>query len=208
MTTRDKAQKKFPVAAVIFALVAVALIAVVVLTFASDESGEFGSPTVTGQPLLLLPDGVQDPAIGTPAPEVTGADFDGTPVEITNDGNAKIIIFVAHWCPHCQNEVPVVQAWLDGGPLPEGIDFYSVATSSSATRPNFPPSAWLKREGWTAPVIVDDEINTVGSSFGLTAFPFWVFVAPDGTVAARVTGEVTPDVLDTAVASLAAQLGG
>src|SRR5438067_7192386 len=43
-----------------------------------------------------------DPAAGQSIPEVRGAAFDGTPVKITNDGKGKVIVFVAHWCPHCQ----------------------------------------------------------------------------------------------------------
>lgn len=209
MTTAQKAKKKFPLVPVIFAVVAVALIAVVVLTFDDGGSGtEVGSPEVTGNALVTLPDGAADPALGSPIPEVVGEDFDGNPVSITNDGNAKVILFLAHWCPHCQREVPIVQDWLDGDPLPEGVDFYSVSTSISSTRDNYPPSSWLDREGWTAQVIVDDAISTIGNSFGLSAFPYWVFAGADGAVLARVTGGVAPSDLDAAVATLQAQANG
>ena len=45
----------------------------------------------------------EDPAVGMTIPTVTGTDFDGNDITITgDDGKAKVIVFVAHWCPHCQ----------------------------------------------------------------------------------------------------------
>lgn len=63
---------------------------------------------VSGEPLPPLADGAVDPAIGRPVPEARGATFDGTVVVIVRDGQPKLIAFLAHWCPHCQREVPVV----------------------------------------------------------------------------------------------------
>lgn len=209
MTTAQKArrsQKKFPLLPVIFGVVAVGLITVVMLTFDNGGGGsdQFGSPTISGTPLPPLPQSGGDPAVGLAAPEVEGADFDGNQVSITNDGTAKIILFLAHWCPHCQREVPIVQDWLDTEPLGSDVDFYSVATSINSTRDNYPPSSWLDREGWTPEVVVDDETSTIGNSFGLTAFPYWVFLDDSGAVVARVSGGVAPSDLDSAVALLAA----
>ena len=143
-----------------------------------------------------------DDAVGRPAPEVDGQSFDGNPVRITADGRPKLIVFLAHWCPHCQREVPVVQAWIDAKGMPARIDLVSVATAIDPNRPNYPPDAWLAREHWSVPVIVDAD-NQVATRYGLTAFPFWVAVAADGTVAQRLTGELTPEQLDALVASVA-----
>ena len=207
MTTPAKSPKQFPIIWVVFGVVAIALIAVVVLTFEGSGSEELGDPQITGQALPALPDNTADPAVGMEIPEVVGADFDGDPVSITDDGNAKIIVFMAHWCPHCQREMPIVQDWLDTDPLVEGVDFYTVATGISRTRDNYPPSEWLDREGWTAPVIVDDGTSSVGQAFGLPAYPYWVFTNADNEVLARVTGGVAPSDLDNAVATLAATAG-
>ena len=209
MTTAQRPQRNFPLLPVLFGVVAVALVTVVVLTFDSGGSGsETGSPEITGETLPLLPEGGGDPAAGMLAPEVSGTDFDGSPVSMTNDGRAKVILFVAHWCPHCQREVPIVQDWLDSTTLPDKVDFYTVSTSVRSTGENYPPSAWLDREGWTAQVILDDAASSVSNAFGLTAFPYWVFTSADGTVLARVTGGVSPADLDVAVAALQAQATG
>jgi thiol-disulfide isomerase/thioredoxin len=146
-------------------------------------------PVITGTPLARFegPDG--DPAIGQPAPEVTGTDFTGKPVTITADGRPKVVLFLAHWCPHCQAAVPLIQEWVNGGGVPAGVDLVSVATGIDPSAPNYPPEAWLAREGWTVPVIADPT-NSVAAAYGLSAYPFWVFIGPDGNVRARTTGEV------------------
>jgi thiol-disulfide isomerase/thioredoxin len=114
-----------------------------------------------------------------------------------------MIMFVAHWCPHCQVEVPVVQQWVDDGGLPDGVDLVAVSTAIDSRRPNYPPGAWLEREGWTAPVLVDG--NDAGArAAGLSAYPFFVGVDADGEVVGRVSGELTADQLDTIAADLVA----
>ena len=209
MTAVQRPQRNFPIFPVIVGVVAVTLVTLVVLTFDSGGAGnETGSPAITGETLPFLPESGSDPALGMLAPEVSGTDFDGTALSMTDDGRAKVILFVAHWCPHCQREVPIVQDWLDSTTLPPNVDFYTISTSISSTRENYPPSAWLEREGWTAQVILDDAASSVGNAFGLTAFPFWVFTSADGTVKTRVTGGVAPNDLDATVATLQEQATG
>lgn len=162
---------------------------------ASTENA-YGTPQVTGASLASLPNDTTDPAVGSAIPSVTGADFEGSVVEIDPaNGTPKVILFLAHWCSHCQDEVPAVQDYFDANSLPDGVEFVSVATSTDPSRPNFPPSDWLERESWIAPVVVDDEARTVANAFGLTAFPFWVVVGPDGTVLERVAGSVNVEAL-------------
>lgn len=147
--------------------------------------------TVTGTPLPPHGEG-DDTAVGAAAPEVRGASFDGAPVEITNDGRPKVLAFLAHWCPHCQREVPVLVDWLRANGNPEGVDLYGIATSTTPERPNYPPSAWLEREGWRVPTLVDDADGTTARAFGLSGFPFFVAVDRDGHVVARTSGELSP----------------
>jgi thiol-disulfide isomerase/thioredoxin len=203
MTSRPA--RPFPWLPVLGGVAMIALITVVVLTFdaGGEPAGEqFGEPTITGSALPRFNDSPTDPAAGMPAPLVESTDFDGNTVSITNDGRPKIIIFLAHWCSVCQTEVPVVQNWVDAGLQPDGIDLYSVATSVSESRANYPPSEWLEGEGWTAPVLLDDTAYSVGDAFGLNAFPFWVFVNADGTVAGRLTGGIPGEAITQIAESL------
>jgi cytochrome c biogenesis protein CcmG/thiol:disulfide interchange protein DsbE len=190
-------------------VIAAAALAAVALTPAASPTASTGrqspaSPGATSSPVggAALPAyaaGPDDPGVGRPIPEVDGASFDGTPVTITADGKPKLIIFLAHWCPHCQAEVPVVQAWIDANGMPAGVELISVVTAIDQNRPNYPPDAWLARERWQVPVIVDAD-NQIAGLYGLTAFPYWVAVSADGTVAQRLTGELTPEQLEALVA--------
>jgi len=153
-------------------------------------------PVVTGVPLTAFADSSSDTSVGQVIPAVTSPTG-----SITLDGRPKVLIFLAHWCSHCQNEVPIVQAWLDQGGLPADVDLISVSTGIDPTLPNYPPEAWLTREGWTPPVIVDPG-NAVANAFGLSAFPYFVFVNGDGTLQGRLTGELPIDDIETIIGSL------
>jgi hypothetical protein len=48
----------------------------------------------------------------------------------------------------------------------------------------------MEREGWTIPIVVDDQNNSVSRAFGLTFFPFTVFVDADGVVLGRLSGAI------------------
>lgn len=160
------------------------------------------APVVTGGSLPAFEPGAADPAVGQAIPAVDGASFDGSPVAIAVDGRPKVLLFLAHWCPHCQAEVPTIQAWIDGGGAPADVDLVSVVTAIDPNRPNYPPEAWLAREGWTVPVVVDPG-GTVADAYGLSAFPFWVFVDGDGRVAARQAGELSIADFEAVIAGLA-----
>jgi thiol-disulfide isomerase/thioredoxin len=156
--------------------------------------------TVTGTPLPKLPDSGDDQAVGKTIPEVKGQSFDGTPVDIRSDGRPKLILFVAHWCPHCQREVPLLTSYLKSHPLPKGVDLYTVATATNPQRPNYPPSAWLDKVGWKAPTLADSDDAKAADAFGLSAFPYFVAVDGSGKVVARTTGEITTDEFATLAA--------
>jgi thiol-disulfide isomerase/thioredoxin len=197
-------KRGLPVPWIVGGVVAVALILAIVLSFGGGSSdpdvAQFGSPAVSGEALAEFQS--PDPALGAPIPQATGADFDGTAVSISADGTPKAIVFLAHWCGHCQNEVPALQDWVDEGGLPDGVDLVAVATGTNETSPNYPPSEWLEREGFTPPVIVDDEAGSVANAFGLTGFPYWVFTDATGTVVLRLAGAQGVETIETVVTAL------
>ncbi len=161
----------------------------------TKTSHETGSVTVDGTPLPKFPGAGQvDPAIGDTAPTLVGESFDTSPVTIKATGKPQVVVFLAHWCPHCQAEVPRIVAVAKAGGL-DGIDVTGVATSTSAEAPNYPPSAWLAREKWPFPVMVDSKTGTAGVAYGLPSFPYFVFLDGDGKVLGRSTGEAEPAAL-------------
>ena len=120
-----------------------------------------------------------DPAIGKPAPTLTGEGFDGKPVTFES-GAPRIVIFLSHSCPHCQAEVPRIVK-LEKQEKFDGVEVQTVTTNTSEDAPNYPPSKWLKRERWPfKPVLADDKRARALTAFGGTSFPYLVFVSADG----------------------------
>lgn len=161
------------------------------------EVAQTRSVTVTGTPLPALTD---DEAVGTTAPTLTGQSFDGTPVTI-GPGKPTLVVFLAHWCPHCQREVPVLVEWAADGDVPDGLDVVGVSTATTTQRDNYPPSDWLAREAWPWPVLADSETSDGAIAMGVDAFPFFVLLDADGAVVARQSGEIDPADLEDLIAT-------
>jgi hypothetical protein len=148
---------------------------------------ELGTPTISGDPLPEVgPD--PDPAAGLAAPVVVGSDYDGTEITIGRGGSPQAVLFVAHWCSHCQAELPEVVDWLATTGGVDGVELVLVTVGLNPERPNFPASAWLHREGWTGAVVRDDAENSTFYAYGGVSVPYWVFLAGDGIVAERIPG--------------------
>ena len=191
------------IAVAVVAVVALLALVAVVATSSTEEStsGDNGSAAgvniretapvvVSGAALLPMPDNGTDLSIGAVAPRVEGLSFTGGGVSILPGSVPMVVLFVAHWCPHCQKEVPLVGAWAKGGTR-NGVAVRAVSTSTSKDNPNFPPSAWLALENFTIPTLLDDEAGTVANAYGLTNFPFFVALDGSGKVVARTSGEIT-----------------
>ena len=205
MSSNGSSKSKTPIIlAVVGGAVVLLLIAVVFSGGEQLGGSEFGEPVLEGTALPAMPSDVRmDTSVtGLAAPSISGVDFADNPVVFENDGRAKGIVFLAHWCGNCQQEVPRVQMWLDAGGGVEGVDLYSVTTAVNSGRPNYPPSAWLEREGWTVPVIRDDQAGSAHKAFGGGGFPYWVFTNSDGTVALRAAGQLSTEELASILESL------
>jgi thiol-disulfide isomerase/thioredoxin len=194
---------------VIFAVLVALFVVAMVLTresSTSDAAGkklsETGTVAVVGDSLSVLPATGKDPAVGASLTEISGESFDGTKVSVSDDGVAKVVLVGAHWCPHCQVEIPIVQDWIDKNGMPDNVELVTVSTAVDSAQPNYPPSQWLENEGWTSPVIADSETGEVSEALGTSGFPFFVFVNADGTVHSRFAGELPIDQFAATVAAL------
>ncbi len=159
---------------------------------AGGEVAEVWPVTLGGTPLVDKPDG-EDPAVGTLAPTLSGFAFDGTPVTVDPSKGPVMLVFLAHWCPHCNREIPELLAWRDAGGVPEGLQVIAVTTAVAPDRDNYPPSEWIPKMGWTWPVIADSQDNEAAIGFGVSGFPFSVIIGTDGTVLGRASGELGRD---------------
>lgn len=163
-----------------------------------DGSSEAAAPgerapvqpvSVEGAPLAPFDVGSDDPSIGAAAPVITGADFDGTPGVLGGATESPtMLVFLAHWCPACNAEVPELVSLADGG-LPEDLDVIAVSTAVTADRDHYPPYEWLDGFGWPYESFADDELSTAFQTYGGTAFPFTVILDENGDVLARKAGQ-------------------
>lgn len=214
MSTKKKSSSstRLVIAAVVVAVVAALVVALIAGGSSDDEASpdtttsssvspgsaaETQPVIVNGAALAPLADEANDPAVGQPAPALQGASFDGSPVEITPGGGSdQLIVFLAHWCPHCNAELPIIEEWRASGMIPDDLDIVAVSTAVSSDRPNYPPSRWLEQNGWTWPALADSAEMTAAEAYGVSGYPFMVVVGPDGTVKGRTSGQKELAVLD------------
>ncbi len=196
--TSNAAPRRTKPLAVVLVVIAVAgaltLLAFLAGRAEGDDSATGIEVVVTGQPLPRFAEGF-DPAVGMQAPGLAGFSLRGEPLTITADGRAKAIYFLAHWCPHCQVELPKLVDLVDAGLVPDDLDVYLVSTAVDPTRGNYPPSDWFAAEGWDEPVLDDSTSAAAFRAFGGSGFPFGVYVDADNTIVTRTAGEMPPEAI-------------
>jgi cytochrome c biogenesis protein CcmG, thiol:disulfide interchange protein DsbE len=181
-------------------LVALVAIVIVVATGGGSDSAvdltENGPITVTGDPLPAFEgETATDAGAGLTAPVLEGQAFDGSPI-VVEPGSPTLVVFLAHWCPHCQAEVPDLVEWAESLSVPQGLNVVGVATATAADRPNYPPSEWLLRERWPFLVMADDETATAAQAFVTTGYPYLVMLDENGVVQWRHSGELADGQLE------------
>ena len=150
-------------------------------------------------PPLTAEEPSDDEALGMTAPTLVGVDFAGNPVRVdaAQDG-ATMVVFVAHWCPHCNAEIPVLNELRDAGRFPDDLNIVAVSTAPRADGTHFPPDQWFEDVDWQWPAMADGVDLSTGSflaadAYGVNSFPFVTVVDSDGKVAARWAGESEGD---------------
>jgi cytochrome c biogenesis protein CcmG/thiol:disulfide interchange protein DsbE len=169
----------------------------------ADAGAGFGVVTVSGDALPVYQSGSPDTAVGLTIPAIDGADFAGNAYTITANGNPKLILAVAHWCPYCQQALPVYSEWYASADRPADLEVFMLVVFTTPDRGNYPPGPWLVAEDWGGPVLADDAAGSMARALGIAAVPFSLLVSPDGTVASRTTGSLSAGQLDASVEYLA-----
>lgn len=203
---------------VVIGIVFVILVALLIALFSAGSSSDDDSTdggdttavidveqnqpvTVTGQALVSLEDPAADPAVGTMAPKLEGRNFDGSPVVVEpGDGQPYMVVFLAHWCPHCNAEIPRLVTWYESGRVPKNLRVIGVSTAVAADRPNYPPSKWIVETKWPWEIMADSADLAAASAYGVSGFPFFAIVGADGMVKVRQSGELDVETLERIVA--------
>jgi len=152
------------------------------------------APTVAGTNLPRFVAGEADAALGRNIGDVSATEYYSGQDTVFGaaDGKARAFMVWAHWCPFCQEELPVVAEWHGENAAEfDGFELVSVTTAMDETASN-PLLPYLDSNRFPFPVLFDDD-GRLARQLGVSAFPFWVFVAPDGTVVGRAAGGIDPD---------------
>ena len=131
-----------------------------------------------------------DSAIGKKAPVVKGISLEGKDIYIGGEGYYHLIIILAHWCPHCRNEVRELTNYLKETEIPSNLQIISLATAIYSDRANYPPHEWFRNEKWPLPVIVDTPQSDIANHFGVTSYPYFILIDDDGKIQSRRPGRL------------------
>ena len=160
-----------------------------------DITGEY-LPTFSGDPF---------DAAGMVAPVVSGFDVNGDPITIDAAADGPyMLVFLAHWCPHCNREIPRLLEWQANGGVPAELKIVGVATAVSPDGPNYPPREWLAAKEWAWPTLLDQstgngDAGVAAQAYGASGWPYFVIVGADGLVKVRGAGEMAIEQLQSMV---------
>lgn len=163
---------------------------------AAQTSGGGSTPAdiVDDGSLPQFVQGAADSAIGLTLGPITGTDgYTGETVTVDPaDGNKRVWMVWAHWCPYCQEEMPTLSAlYPTMAETYPGVELTTISTSIDPSRGN-PLDEYLAAQQFEFPVIVDGDMS-LAAQVGVSAFPFWVVTDGDGTVLVRVAGYMDED---------------
>ena len=150
---------------------------------------------IRGKYLPKLVQGYEDSALGWAAPEVKGVGLDGEEIYIGGEGSTTLIMVLAHWCPHCRNEVRELAPFLNETDSLNRVRMVTLLTSINDERANFPPHTWLDLEKWPVPSIVDTPSSQIATAYGVTSFPFFIVINDKGELALRMPGRLGVETL-------------
>jgi len=156
------------------------------------QPAEYQKVSSTGGMLAPLPESGADTETGKSVAVLKGYDLQGRPISIdpAGEGKATMVVFLAHWCPHCNREIPVLNKWRESGEVPTGLRVVGITTGSKADQANWPPSKWMTAMKWPFEVMADSEAQEAARAYGVGGYPFMAFVGANGKITARTSGEI------------------
>jgi cytochrome c biogenesis protein CcmG, thiol:disulfide interchange protein DsbE len=110
-------------------------------------------------------------------------------------GAPLVVIFFASWCGPCHQDAPIYTDL--SARYGQGVRFISVAVDD----PLHEVRVFARRYGWTWPVVRDEKHRWV-AAFGPPGVPATYVIDSDGVVIRSITGPVTEEQIDSALAPL------
>ncbi len=160
------------------AIVVIALFAVISTTGGGDASNF----TPNDQGLLQ---------VGSEAPKSTVETADGGSVSVGGgDAEATMLVFFASWCPHCQNEAPIINDFED-----EYEDLRIVMVGADGTQGDTPDDVrkFVERYDIQSPAAYNPDL---GQRYQLTGYPTVYVIDGNGEIVAANSGEAPREVYE------------
>lgn len=191
-TAARSTDRRKPILYVTIGVVAIALIVVVALANNGALPGVPKAATEVRQQAKLK--------VGEAAPEFSASTTAG-PFDLATAQTPVFLEVFATWCPHCQREVPVLDALAKK--YGKQMSFVSVSGSTYGMDGSSPESqadviAFVQKYGVTYPIAYDPDLK-VANAYLQTGFPTIVIIKKDKTVSSVQDGEIPSATLESAI---------
>ena len=176
-------------------LAIVAIAAVVAVGLANRGAVSNASQTVNPDAKKLT--------VGSTAPTFN-ITSDAGPFDLANVSTPVFLEVFATWCPHCQHEVPVVDALAKayaGKVAFIGISGSPYGVDGSSPENQADINAWVQKLGVTYPVAFDPDL-AIANQYLQGGYPTIVMIDSHKVVRYVTSGELTPVELQTALNGL------
>jgi thiol-disulfide isomerase/thioredoxin len=141
--------------------------------------------------------------VGATAPQFT-ANTDAGTFDLSSVSSPVFLEVFATWCPHCQHEVPIVDAIAkkySGKIAVVGVTGSPYGIDGSSPENQADVNDWVAKLGVTYPVAFDPNL-TVANAYLQGGYPTLVLIGKDKKVAYVTSGEIPQATLEKAVDSL------
>jgi thiol-disulfide isomerase/thioredoxin len=175
---------------VLYATLAVVAIAAIVAVALANR---VPNAAITQNPSAAL-------KVGAKAPPFTASTNAG-PFDLSAVTSPVFLEVFATWCPHCQHEVPVVDALARkyaGKVAFVGVTGSPYGVDGSSPENQADVDSWVQKLGVTYPVAFDQTL-TVANAYLQGGYPTIVVIGADKTIRYIGSGELAPAVLSQAI---------
>lgn len=202
---RSAARFVFPAVVAVVVIAAIAATLVFVLSRSDDDTAAATTEPTTTRPRTttttrpgttgtgggdLSVSGTATP--GEAAPQLSGTDMiTGQPVSLAAmRDRPTLVVFWAHWCPHCQKEMPVVEQVANQQAGSFNVLTVATAIKAQPAQEQYSsPERFIETTSLTMPTLRDGT-NSASNAYGIEGFPSFYMVDTNGNLVGSASGEL------------------